>query len=62
MIETKINIKNIICPDCGHRLEVCQRKIDNSFIQGLCRNCLVYWDFKRIKCTEEDIRELASEG
>ena len=58
----KVDYKNLICPICGKRLEICMSKNNNSYFQGLCRNCLCYWDIKRISCSEGDIRELAQEG
>lgn len=58
----KINPKNIICPHCGKSLEICQSKNDGSYFQGLCRNCLCYWDITKHECSEEDIRELAISG
>jgi phage FluMu protein Com len=57
----KIDYKNIKCLKCGKILEIVSSKEDGSYFQGLCRNCLCYWDIKRIDCDEEDIMELASE-
>jgi len=51
----------INCPNCKRLMEVCSSKIDKSYYQFLCRNCLCYWNMNKLEMDDEDIRELASE-
>jgi len=51
----------IKCPDCGRLMEIVLKKNDNSMIQFECRNCLSWFELKRYKMTDEEIREIARE-
>ena len=59
---TKINHKFCICPYCGKQLEVVTKAVNELYYIGLCRNCLVCSEVKIQILTDEEIRELASEG
>lgn len=49
------------CPKCNESMEWTNHKLDLTFFQFICKNCLLQWDYKSRELKDSEVRELASE-
>ncbi len=47
------------CPQCQNLVEIWTTKKDNTYVGGICRNCLINVDVTLTSMTREEIEECA---